>query len=365
MVGRIQQTLHKELLQGVVNRGWGEGQVIIPDNSHNSVSSVGNVKAFYLCHELGTGALAVVESFIKQQWSDLPAPADPDEEIEWVFRNKEDVASWAAWQTTRFSVGSGPQLSPVLFATFVADEKGNVLEKEGMFENELILRVLAVYFAHVKTIPPNKRLGGFPLGALELAIQAVERALVSYMTGRPAISGSFLYEEWGKKPVPDSKGREKLKAMEFRNTIESLGEEKQQAIIMGARAFIKAKGRISPKDRRQAAEQEKEESGSESDVLMSDPPEPAATNEDSVPLIKGEEGRSAVHHKINCTISPAGELHSPSTSSRALITEISTALGSETESAVVEDNEDGIVEEQHSMAGGQPDHQTRRQNKHV
>ncbi|KAJ8096278.1 hypothetical protein PM082_011433 [Marasmius tenuissimus] len=221
-------TLHKELLQGVVNRGWGEGQ--------------GNVKASDLHHELGTGALAVVESFIKQHWSDLPAPADPDEEIGWVFRNEEDVASWAAWQTMRFSVGSGPQLSPVLFATFVADEEGNVLKKKGMFKNELILRVLALYFAHVETILPNKWISSFPFGALELAIQAVERALVSYLTGRPAISGSFLYEDWGKKPVPDSKGWEKLKAMEFRKTIESLSEEKQQAIIAGAPAFVKAKG---------------------------------------------------------------------------------------------------------------------------
>ncbi|KAJ8096277.1 hypothetical protein PM082_011432 [Marasmius tenuissimus] len=81
---------------------------------------------------------------------------------------------------------------------------------------------------------------------------------------------------------------------------------------------------------------------------MSDLPEPAATNEDSVPLIKGEgAASSALQDQL---ISPAGEPHSPSTSSRA--------LGSETESASVKDNEDGIVDEQHSMAGGQPDRQT-------
>ncbi|KAL0057068.1 hypothetical protein AAF712_016308 [Marasmius tenuissimus] len=92
--------------------------------------AVGNIKASDLRHELGTGALAIVEGFIKEHWSDSPAPPDPEDQFEWVFGSKHDIREWATWQIRKFSVGSGSQLSPFLFGTFVADEEDNVLKKK-------------------------------------------------------------------------------------------------------------------------------------------------------------------------------------------------------------------------------------------
>ncbi|KAK1227850.1 hypothetical protein PQX77_009128 [Marasmius sp. AFHP31] len=275
-------TLHRELLQGIVDRGWGIGRVTIPDTSQNAVTAVGNIKASDFRHELGHGALAIVEEFIREHWSDDPPPSCPEDEIEWVFRSDRNVGTWAEWQTRKFSVGNGPQLSPFLFATFVADEEGHVLEKKGMFENELILRVLALYLAHVDSIPPHiTRLDGFPFGALELSIQALERALYAYTTGTQVISGTFSYDDWGKKPVLDSKGRQKVKTTEFRKTIENLSKEKQDAILSGSRVYVKAKGRSMDVKRKdiQEPEQLEDGEGSDSDVMMSDPPEPSATVE--------------------------------------------------------------------------------------
>ncbi|KAL0065717.1 hypothetical protein AAF712_007200 [Marasmius tenuissimus] len=290
-------TLHRDLLQGIVDRGWGEGKVTIPDTPRNAVTAVGNIKMSDLRHKLGTGALAIVEAFIKEHWSDSPRPSNPEEELEWVFRSEDDIAEWATWQTQKFSLGNGPQLSPFLFDIFVGDEEGNMIEKKGMFENELILHVLALYLTHVDSTPPNiKRLEGFPFGALELSIQATERALVAYVTGTVIVSGDFSYDDWGKKPAFDSKGRQKVKATEFCRTIESLRKEKQDAIINGARLYVKTKGR-SARARRQNVPPEnlEEDVGSNSDVMMSDPlyfasPEPATIEVASIEAAHSSSG---------------------------------------------------------------------------
>ncbi|KAK1235838.1 hypothetical protein PQX77_000928 [Marasmius sp. AFHP31] len=288
-------TLHRDLLQGIIDRGWGDGKVTIPDTPRNAVTAVGNIKTSDLRHELGIGALTIVKSFIEEHWSDSPQPFNPEEELDWVFRSEDDIAKWATWQTQKFSLGNGPQLSPFLFDIFVGDEEGRVIEKKGMFENELILRVLALYLTHVDSIPPNiKRLEGFPFGALELSIQAVERALVAYVTGNVMVAGDFSYDDWGKKPAFDSKGRQKVKATEFRKTIESLRKEKQDAIINGARLYVKTKGR-SARARRQNIPPEdlEEDVGSDSDVMMSDPPEPATVTSEEAAAIESAQSLSS------------------------------------------------------------------------
>ncbi|KAL0057069.1 hypothetical protein AAF712_016309 [Marasmius tenuissimus] len=57
------------------------------------------------------------------------------------------------------------------------------------------------------------------------------------------ISGTFSYNNWGKKLAFDSKGRQKVKAAEFHKTMESLSKNKQDAIINSVRLYVKPRGR--------------------------------------------------------------------------------------------------------------------------
>ncbi|KAK7054547.1 hypothetical protein VNI00_003745 [Paramarasmius palmivorus] len=286
--------LDQTLIQGIVDRGWGPNLVVVAATGKDAVSSIANGKGSDMRHEVATGAINIVTAFIKEHWSASPPPLDPDEEIDWVFRNTVDVAMWASWQTRKFSVENGPQLSSFLFAYFVANEDtGKVLERKGMFENELLLRVLAIYYTHVDSIPSNiKRLDGYPFGILELAIQALERALTFYHSGELVIppkedGGEFSYSRWGGLPAPDSKGRPKLKANEFHKTIQSLPAAKWESIIAGARRYVRTK-RGKEKKSSKKERDDGNKSGEESDdgVMMSDPPEPLV---DPVPVSTNDE----------------------------------------------------------------------------
>ncbi|KAL0573211.1 hypothetical protein V5O48_008749 [Marasmius crinis-equi] len=281
--------LTKELIEGVVERGWGPNMVILSESGKDAVSTVANTKASDLRHELGSGAVNIVTKFIQENWSNSPPPLNPDDEDQWVFRSEADVAEWAQWQTTKFVVDKGPRLSPFHFADFMGNpETGEVTERKGMFENDLLLQVMAIYYAHVNALPPTTRMSGYPAGILELAIQALhhsneqsqlERALTCYTSGnvpsRPA--KEFSHTAWGNQEAVDCKGVVKHKDNEFRKTIKTLSAAKWDVIKTKALAYVKPKrGTKLPRKKKGEVSMEIGEApgDSDDDVMMSDPPEP-------------------------------------------------------------------------------------------
>ncbi|KAK7029507.1 hypothetical protein VNI00_014540 [Paramarasmius palmivorus] len=315
--------LKKSLVESVVKRGFGK-EVTLAESGKDAVSVVANQKVVNLRHELATGATDIVQDYIKAHWTTRPPPQDEDEETEWVFRTEGDVAEWAKYMTRKFSIPpSTVQLSPMHFADFEVDgDTGEVLLRQGMFQHELLLRTLAIYFAHVDSIPQNiKRYDidddgkpRYPFGALEMSIQALERALTLFHTGKLVPCGDFSYLNWGAIGVLDSRGNTTkfLRHDEFHSTIKRLTADRWKAIIEGAKQYMKPKRGATPskpaKKRSLPKEEVDEDSGDgddELDIMMSDPPEPL---EVVVPAVAAGQGPKGIIQVLEAqeALPPAG-----------------------------------------------------------
>ncbi|KAK7035431.1 hypothetical protein VNI00_011962 [Paramarasmius palmivorus] len=286
--------LKKTQVEAIITAGFGR-TIALPESGKDAISVLANGKLSDLRHEIATGAIENVHEFIKAHWTSLPPLATGEEESEWVFRSEDDVADWAQYMTKRYSVpGSGLPLSPMHFANFHADDvTGTVLLKQGLFQHELVLHTFAIYLSHVDAIPPEKRprevkkdgSPKFPFGMLELSIQAVERALTFFHSGRyvpPGQHDEFSYLRWGQLPVKDFHGEKTkyLKHNEFSKTIKDMGADRWQVIIDGARQYMKQKWRAAAKPQskkrreKEDAENDESDGDEEMDIVMSDPLEP-------------------------------------------------------------------------------------------
>ncbi|KAL0567843.1 hypothetical protein V5O48_014155 [Marasmius crinis-equi] len=181
------------------------------------------------------------------------------------------------WKTTKFIIDKGPQLSPFHFADFMGNpETGEVTERKGMFENDLLLQVMAIYYAHVNALPPTTCMSGYPAGILELAIQALERALTCYTSGnvpsRPA--KEFSHTAWGNQEAIDCKGVVKHKDNKFCKTIKTLSAAKWDVIKTKALAYVKPKqGTKLPRKKKGEVSMEIREApgDSDNDVMIPEP----------------------------------------------------------------------------------------------
>ncbi|KAL0059734.1 hypothetical protein AAF712_013491 [Marasmius tenuissimus] len=204
---------------------------------------------------MSTVALKAVQDFFEEHSTTTAPPENPEDETGWVFRDATSRAEFAQYMTSKYPLttqkGVAP-VSPMHFRDFqgqISDDGGDptIVLKSGLFEHPLILRVLGMYFSYVDAIPAGiKRLEEKPFGALELAVQAVERALKFYYSGNPPSkdelnkkTNHFSYANWGAEPVLDWAGKksDKLRANEFRSTIRNLSDIKWKAIVTGAREF--------------------------------------------------------------------------------------------------------------------------------
>ncbi|ESK83825.1 hypothetical protein Moror_13526 [Moniliophthora roreri MCA 2997] len=248
------------LVQGILNRRWGEGKATVPENGKDVVTAIVNTRASDFRHELGEAAIKVVSEYIKSNWSDEPASTDEDETV-WIFCGPEDISAWAQYQTSKYCTKDSPNLllSPFHFRHFmVYQDTDEIALKHGRLENELILRVFAHYLSIVDAIPDGIQWiqPCRPFGVLELVIQAVEHALTMYHSGQQTPVGTFSLDGWGIKPLSDAKW---------------------EAIISGARLFIKPKRgskRLAKDVNAQPGNDCGKESEREQDIMMSDPPEP-------------------------------------------------------------------------------------------
>ncbi|KAK1221765.1 hypothetical protein PQX77_015421 [Marasmius sp. AFHP31] len=265
------------MVQSFVDRGWGAGKVQIPSNGRDkdAITTLAGNKVTDLRHEMSTAAFAALEDFFEKHSSTSSAPANPDNEEDWSDKSKVVV-------------------SPMHFREFLAEvsddgKEVRIVTKQGMFEHPLILKVLGTYLSHVEAIPSGiQRLEGMPFGALEISIQAVERALTFYHTGQSTLDLTkaehhFSYVNWGAQPVKNAAGEEtgKLRHEEFHSTIRKLTDKKWKVILDGAREFITTKqtGKSTKKNQKAADPEEADgeddgDDDDDNDVVMSDPPEP-------------------------------------------------------------------------------------------
>ncbi|KAL0060245.1 hypothetical protein AAF712_012955 [Marasmius tenuissimus] len=288
--------INRNAVQSIVDRGWGPGKVVIPEVGKSAISGVVDVKASDLRHEMSTIAVTAVQEFFDEHSTTSPPPEDPDAEEGWIFRDEKSRAEYAQYMTSKYPLatqkGTVP-VSPMHFREFQGQLGGNasdpvIISKSGLFEHPLILRVLGVYFSCIELIPEGiERREEKPFGALELAIQSVERALTLFHTGHPpsreelaSKKNHFSYANWGAQPVLDWAGKktEKSRYNEFRSTIRSLGDAKWKAIVAGAREFVVKKRTVR---KRGASRKEKpvkdggdELSNDDGDIIMSDLPDP-------------------------------------------------------------------------------------------
>ncbi|KAF5334738.1 hypothetical protein D9758_016892 [Tetrapyrgos nigripes] len=240
---------------------------------------------------MSIAAFTALEEFYKDHSSTSPVPANPADEEDWVFRGIADRADFACYMTSKYSLSDKSKIviSPMHFREFLAEvsddgKEVKIIKKQGMFEHPLILKVLSTYLSCVDTIPGGiQRLQGKPFGALEIAVQAVERALTFYHTGQSTLDLTqsehhFSYVNWGSQPVKNAAGEEtgKLRHEEFHNTIRKLSDEKWKAILDGARSLMTTKRKPSKKaaEPREAEGEDEDDNGD--DIIMSDPPEPVA-----------------------------------------------------------------------------------------
>ncbi|KAJ8090026.1 hypothetical protein PM082_018605 [Marasmius tenuissimus] len=291
--------IKRSTVQLIVDRGWGPGRVVIPEVGKNAVSGLIDARASDLRHEMSTAALTAVQEFINEHSTTAPPPQDPEEEEGWVFRDAQSRAEFAQYMTSKYPLatqkGTVP-VSPMHFREFqgqLSDDGSDpvIISKSGLFEHPLILRVLGVYFSYVDSIPEGiARLEEKPFGALELAIQAVERALVFLHSGNPLSreeladkKNHFSYTNWGSKPVLDWTGKttDKFRYNEFRSTIRSLPDAKWRTIVAGARELVIKKRAVRKKGstkKDKPTEEDDELSDEDGDIIMSDPPIPAPEN---------------------------------------------------------------------------------------
>ncbi|KAL0056675.1 hypothetical protein AAF712_016718 [Marasmius tenuissimus] len=281
-----------------------------------------DIKASDLRHEMSVIALKAVQDFLDEHSTTDPPPENPEDETGWVFRDEASRAEFAQYMTSKYPLSTQKgvvPVSPMHFRDFqgqISDDGSDptILSKSGLFEHPLILRVLGVYFSYVDAIPEGiERKEEKPFGALELAVQAVERALKFYHSGNPPSKDElakktnfFSYANWGAQLVTDWAGKttNKLRANEFHKTIRNLPEVKWKAIVTGARGFMvgrritQKKGRS--KKRVSATNGDSDDSDDDNDdngdVVMSDPPLPLSDNNDTFGQNQvASEARKEVH----------------------------------------------------------------------
>ncbi|KAL0563267.1 hypothetical protein V5O48_018805 [Marasmius crinis-equi] len=288
-------SLKPSMVQSFVDRGWGAGRVIILSSGKDKdvVTTLARNKVTNLHHEMSTVTFAALEEFFESHSSTTPAPANPDDEPDWVFRSTTDRAKFARYMTSKYCLSDKHKavVSPMHFCEFLAEISDNgkdtkIVSKQGMFKHLLILKVLGSYLSYVKAIPSGiQRLEGKPFGALEIAIQAVEWALTFYHTGESTLDlmssdHHFSYINWGSQLVKDAVGEDtgKLCHKEFHSSIKKFFNEKWKVILKGARKYITTKctGKATKKNQKAADPEEarEEEEDDDDDIVMSDPPEP-------------------------------------------------------------------------------------------
>ncbi|KIM49826.1 hypothetical protein M413DRAFT_438944, partial [Hebeloma cylindrosporum] len=143
-----------------------------------------------------------------------------------------------------------PPTVPFHWKVWEVDDNGKVTKK-GCFQNQLIMYTLAhAHFSDFEDVPVVAKLKIKPVGALILAVQAVEHAFKSWTTGvyvkNSSPKGYFSGDNYGDKvmKVTGKDGRAKhvnnRQATQYVPTIEAFEDRHWESILEAVREILDA-----------------------------------------------------------------------------------------------------------------------------
>ncbi|KAJ6626216.1 hypothetical protein B0H10DRAFT_1999368, partial [Mycena sp. CBHHK59/15] len=169
------------------------------------------------------------------------------------FKTPEGIAEFVAWALQPHKEGDT--------LAFHWKQWGNGIDKKGFLQSELIMYTYAYHLSCLDTIPGGyKRLTDPPIGALLIAVQAVQRALQFWRTGvynnlQPTPRANFFSSDnWDDYTVPNPNPhgkKDKLvrRATKFMVSVNKWDTELWDEVKAEAREFVEA----APVSRRCAA----------------------------------------------------------------------------------------------------------------
>jgi len=129
---------------------------------------------------------------------------------------------------------------PFIWETVYEDRTAR---REGMFQGRLVARTFLEHLLDIDGIDEADRVPKRPVGALILAVQAVHRALIYWLTGRLEVppdkkSAEFSKTNWGDYILIDPRGNRKVKrASVYLRTINNLREQQWADILKVSLSF--------------------------------------------------------------------------------------------------------------------------------
>ncbi|KAK7681441.1 hypothetical protein QCA50_015533 [Cerrena zonata] len=152
-----------------------------------------------------------------------------------VLMTANDIREWVSYE-----LGDGGQHVPFHWRKWNNQKKSG----KGVYEHDLILATLATtYIAEIERIPANLRSTDYPVGALVLAIQAVERGLKLHASGEKVKSDTGLWfseDNWGNVVrMEGGKPKQVNRASKYLNVINNWKPEKWSALLDSARKLYK------------------------------------------------------------------------------------------------------------------------------